>query len=164
VWTSQLMTSRSKGARGRQRFVMVCVDKETWKEFGIFQKFYLSLAELVWSREEPAVLIPQSGNLPATITGGMSYQLSVGLNCTHCFIMVFCISKIIQNDFLSLKLANYFLLQLIQFLAVCGGVVILWRHLWKTSVSSFMSLLPFEYISSAPTGRIFVKLDVGGFH
>jgi len=27
-----------------------------------------------------------------------------------------------------------------------------------------MSVRPFEYLSSAPTGRIFVKLDVGNFN
>ena len=41
-----------------------------------------------------------------------------------------------------LNRGNFFLLQVIQFLAACGEVIIFWRHLWTTSVSSFMRFSP----------------------
>lgn len=71
------------------------------------------------------------------------YLSTVCLNCTHCFVMMFCISKIVRNGVLVLNLGNCYLLQVIQFLAAYGGVIILWRHLWTTSVSSFMCTCPF---------------------
>jgi len=127
------------------------------------RSFNLSLAGLVWSRAEPAVFILQSGNLPGFdewITGGMSSLLSVGLNCTHCFIMMFCISKIVRNGVLALNLGNYFLLQVIQFLAVCDGVIILLHHLWRPLLApSCVSVRPSEYITSAPTGLSLISAE-----
>ena len=86
--------------------------------------------------------IEQFTGLHEWITGGMSYVLSVGLNCTNCFVMMFCISKIVRNCVLALNLCNYF--------AACGGVIILRRNLWMTSVSSFMCVCPSIRISHLP--------------